>query len=98
MKQENKKRKEEENRDGPMKQEKKKRKEEENRDGAVKQERKKRKEEENRDGAVKWGVRRRSTVAAQTSLGADLPPPLNHHALLTGTFVRTFEKNLNIVK
>ena len=72
---------------------------EKNRDGAVKQERKKRKEEENRDsGAVKWGVRRRSTVAAQTSLGADLPPPLNHHALLTRTFIRTFEKNLNIVK
>ena len=55
------------------------------RDGAVKQERKKRKEEENRDGgAVKWGVRRRSTVAAQTSMGADLHPPLNHHALLSG--------------
>ena len=82
-----------------MKQERKQTKEEENRDGPVKQERKKRKEEENRDnGAVKWGVRRRSTVAAQTSLGADLHPPLNHHALLTGTFVRTFEKNLNIVK
>ena len=70
------------NRDGAAKQERKKRKMEENRDGAVKQERKKRKEEENRDGAVKWGVRRRSTVAAQTSLGADLPPPLNHHLLL----------------
>ena len=59
-----------------------------NRDGAAKQERKKRKMEE-RDGAVKWGGRRRSTVAAQTSMGADLHPPLNrHHPLLSGKLIR----------
>ena len=76
------------NRDGAAKQERKKRKMEE-RDGAVEQERKKKKEEENGDGAVKWGGRRRSTVAAQTSMGADLHPPLNrHHPLLSGKLIR----------